>query len=113
MMATGHVAHRREAALQRVFQHAQAMGRAVGLAQQLDLLHRQGAGQRVNVAVDQPRHQRASAGVDHQGRSRGRDRRADFLDAAIGHPHRQAALAVGRMTVENARVADEEVVHGP
>ena len=65
VVAAADVAHRREAAVERMSEHSDCMRRAVGLSDRFDLLHRYVAAVRVQVRVDQARHQRAPADVDY------------------------------------------------
>jgi hypothetical protein len=111
-VAAGHVAHGGKAAGQRMLQHAQGIGCAVGLAPRLLKLHRQGAGVGVDVAVDQPGHQGAAAGVDDGGARWCLKLRPDGLDAIAGHEHGLSGRAFGSMAVEDACVLDQQLRHG-
>ena len=65
IVAAADVAHGREAALQRMRQHAHRVRGAVRLAERLDSLDKDVAGKGVYVRIDQPGHQRASGDVEH------------------------------------------------
>jgi hypothetical protein len=95
-----------------MLQHAHRVRRATGLAERFDALHRDVAGERVDVAVDQARHQGAPAGID-DARVRRRDAlRRDLLNQPVGDEHVHPFGTVGVRAVEDAGVGDEDLRHG-
>jgi len=103
-VATADVAHRREAAVERVAEHAYRMRGAVRGAHRVDTLEIHVGGIGVDVQVDQPRHQRPSAEVDAPRFGSGDRLVRHLLDCAFLDCDRHTVRAIGAGPVEEAGV---------
>jgi len=92
-------------------EHPDRVRRAVRLAYRFDPLHRYIAAVRVYMRIDQARHQRAPADVEHSRVLVGNRLWGDLLDQSVGDAQIHALGALGVRSVEDTGILEEKRCH--